>query len=379
MLIIILSMVCLSIILWISWRVLWALRRYAYRPITVRQSELPSVSVCIAARNEMHALAQCLDYVLTTKYEKLEVLVLDDSSGDDTSRIIQSYAHAGVRFIPGKELPSAWLGKNHAYQTLAEEASGDFILYLDVDTLLTPDTISQLIHQLMANHKTMLSVMPRREDASRASAIFSTLRYVWELVYASRMNPPSASALWLINRKALLSLERGLSDYGLSVRPERHIARQLQREKEYYFVIGTKELGVRYEKHWHSHVETAERLYYPIFGHNITSILFGIAVTASLFIIPFACLIIGFDSIIAGNYMSLFGLLINLVWFGFFTYRTMSTRGLLLRLFAWPYIATQELILYLDSCVRYATGTLRWKGRALKAQPNKHDHYVINE
>lgn len=365
--------------LWVALRVAWALARYAYRPVAADMVELPSVSVCIAARNEMHALAQCLDYVLTNSYEKMEVLVLDDSSGDETSRIIQSYAHAGVRFIPGKELPAGWLGKNHAYQTLAEEASGDYVLYLDVDTLLAPTSIHQLVGQLLANKKTMLSVLPRREDAFRASALFSTVRYVWELVLSSRWNPPSASALWLIKRQRLLELDRGLKDYGMSIRPERHIAHALQQNKEYYHLIGTAELGVRYEKHWHSLLATAERLYYPMFGHTPLSVLVGLGILGSL-VLPFVLVYIAYQQVqpvvLA---IALAAILLHYLWFGYFSVRTMAAKGWLLRIVLWPYIALQELLLYIDSCIRYTTGTVRWKGRAMHAQPTKHDHFAINE
>ena len=72
---------------------------------SANEDELPTVSVCIPARNEMHALEQCLEYILASDYGKLEVLVLDDSSSDQTPHIIRSFAHAGVRFIPGSPLP----------------------------------------------------------------------------------------------------------------------------------------------------------------------------------------------------------------------------------------------------------------------------------
>lgn len=379
MLLIFISIVSLVVSFWIGSRLIWALHRYKYRPQPIADTNLPSISVCIAARNEMHALAQCLDYVLTSNYEKIEVLVLDDSSGDETSLIIQSYAHAGVRFIAGKDLPAGWLGKNHAYQTLSEEANGDYVLYLDVDTLLSPTAIRQLVEQLLANHKSMLSVLPRREDAGRASALFSTLRYLWELVFSSRQNPPSASALWLINREKLLQLDHGLEDYGMSVRPERHIARQLQRSKDYYHLIGTKQLGVRFEKHWNSLLSTAERLYYPMFGHNPLSVLFGLSVLLTLN----APLFVGIVAYAANNMVaaviSAITLILNYSWYGIFTARTMARRGWLLRILLWPYIAVQELLVYIDSVVRYATNTVQWKGRSVRAKPTNRDHLLIDE
>ena len=90
--------------------------------------EIPSVSVCIAARNETHAMTQCLERVIATDYPKLEIIVLDDGSRDDTSILIKSFAHAGVRFVEGKTLQDGWLGKNYAQYTLAKEASGKIVV-----------------------------------------------------------------------------------------------------------------------------------------------------------------------------------------------------------------------------------------------------------
>src|ERR1700757_357867 len=85
--------------------------------------DLPTVSVCISARNETHAMTQCLERVVASEYPKLEVIVLDDGSRDDTLLLIKSFAFAGVRFIEGKPLPEGWLGKNYAQSILANEAS----------------------------------------------------------------------------------------------------------------------------------------------------------------------------------------------------------------------------------------------------------------
>ena len=107
------------------------------RPPRITSSDqLPSVSVCIPARNETHAMSECLESVLASDYPKLEAIVLDDHSSDNTSHIIRAFAHAGVRFVEGDELPDDWLGKNFSLQTLANEASGKIILFMDVDTRL---------------------------------------------------------------------------------------------------------------------------------------------------------------------------------------------------------------------------------------------------
>ena len=71
----------------------------------IESQDLPTVSVCISARNETHAMTQCLERIVASDYPKLEVIVLDDGSRDNTSLLIKSFAHAGVRFIEGSSLP----------------------------------------------------------------------------------------------------------------------------------------------------------------------------------------------------------------------------------------------------------------------------------
>lgn len=361
-------------------RTIWALNRFAYRPLehlSISDEDIPSVSVCIAARNETHALAQCLERVLKSDYPKLEVLVLDDSSKDDTSLIIKSFAGAGVRFIAGSSLPDGWLGKNHAYQTLINEASGEYVLFLDVDTSMRPDSVTKLMRQLLANKRSMLSVLPRREDSYHASALLGTMRYHWELLLASRNSPPASSALWIVERRKLDELGVGLKNYGLSVRPERHLARQLQKQRLYWYLIGTKELGISIEKRLKSQEETAIRLYYPASGRSIFKWLVCVVFLCLIFE-PFAITAWSLDSA-AVLIWSFVILIMSYCTFFIYTFKTYGGPARLFRATIWPLLILQEIILLVMSFVTYRFGTVTWKGRPVNAQPNKQDALRVNE
>lgn len=359
-------------------RTVWALHRFAYRAITLdKDQKVPTISVCVAARNETHALAQCLERVLQSDYPKLEILVLDDSSSDDTSVIIKSFAHEGVRFIAGRSLSDGWLGKNHAYQTLIEESSGEYIMFLDVDTTIGVTTISQLMTQLQANKKSMLSVLPRRDDGYYTSAVFGTMRYYWELILASSNNPPAASAVWMVERTKLETSGVGLANYGMSVRPERHLARQLQRDKAYYYLIGAKQLGIGFEKRLASQYETALRLYYPMSGRNLFNWLLA-SLFLCLLITPLVLIfLVPFGSIL--NYWAVGLVLIVATTFGLFTHRTYKTISWQLRVLAGPFLVIQELVLLFFSYGRYIFGTVTWKGRLVAAQPDNHGAIHLDE
>jgi len=363
----------------LAYRTLTTLRHYKIVDISSESPlpEMPTVSVCIAVRNETHALAQCLERVLASDYAKLEVLVLDDSSDDGTSLIIKSFANAGVRFVPGKELPDGWLGKNHAYQTLIDEASGDVLLFIDVDTSIKPTTISQLVSLLVDSDVQMLSVLPRRDDGYRLSAIFGTMRYYWELLLGSNSSPPAASALWMVDAETLKTDGIGLANYGLSVRPERHMARQLTARNGYRYFIGTEKLGVSYEKHLHSQHETALRLYYPMTGRKLMNWL-ACSVYLSLLVAPLVIILsIQWDNLILT--WSLLLVITVSATFGLFVRRTYSHLAWQLRIPLGPLLILQELGLLLISYVRYRRGTVTWKGRSIQAQPDRHDALKMSD
>ena len=161
------------------------------------ETDLPSVTVCIPARNEQHALTDCLERVLASTYQKLEIIVLDDVSGDDTSALIKSFASSGVRFIQGDPLPQEWLGKNHALEELLREANGTYILFMDVDTRVEPQAIERIIRYAVSHTIDMVSVLPFRNDGWRGSVLASPLRFFWSLLF----HCPRASTLLSKNGK----------------------------------------------------------------------------------------------------------------------------------------------------------------------------------
>jgi len=349
------------LILWRLWR---AFALYRVRKNYTAAIGAPSVSVCIPARNEMHALAQCLEKVLASDYEKLEILVFDDSSADDTSVLIKSFAHEGVRFVPGTHLPEGWLGKNHALEVLAREASGTYVVFMDVDTQIQSTTISQLVGFIMTERLEMTSVIPFRADAFRASVLFGTLRYFWQLVAPGAHWPTTSSALWVVGRKALLEGLGGFAQFSSSVEPEAHIARRLK--EKYRCLLSGPQIGVGFEKKWSSQSETSRRLLYPQFGGAWWAAPLGFIVLLVLNLPTFLVISSLFTGSIIVKALSLLGLFTFIVLYGLYLTR-MWAKGWWLGAFLWPYIIFHELLLFILSVADYWTGKVTWKGRSVAA------------
>lgn len=329
-------------------------------------ADLPSVSVCIPARNETHAMTQCLERVIASDYPKLEIIVLDDSSVDDTSTLIKAFAHAGVRFVEGTPLPDGWLGKNHALQGLLDEASGSYILYIDVDTQIAPDTIGQLVAYVEQERVAMISILPRRQDGWRASVLFGTLRYYWELIFHRATAPAVASSAWIIDRHTLLDQLGGFESYRNDVQPEAKLAAELMKQHNYSFLIGTSELGVSYEKKWSSQVETSIRLLFPVLGGHFVGnglALIGLLLLNLPILVLLAGLVEGWTIV---QSMALWQLCVFGALYGLYLDRVRQ-KGWWAGALLWPVIIAQEFVVLLISINHYLRHKVTWKGRPITA------------
>lgn len=330
--------------------------------------DLPSVTVCIPARNEQHALIDCLQRIIASDYERLEIIVLDDASSDDTTSLIKSFASDGVRFVQGSPLPKGWLGKNYALQGLLEEASGSYILFVDVDTLLSPRAVEHMVRFALSHRASMVSVLPRREDGWRLSVLFSPLRYFWEIIFSRRLWPATSSNAWLIRRDVLLKRFDGFKSFKNTVQPEAKIATELAQTNEYKFLVSTSSFGVAYEKKWSSQLLTSIRLLYPLLGKNwslVVLALFDIA----LFLLPFVLIVLSSITTVSAPYLTINYMLAAsfCVAYGMYTYRVWR-KGWLVGALLWPLLLIQEAVLIVVSMYKHHRNTVTWKGRPIQPE-----------
>lgn len=135
--------VIMSIDLWQGNRRIRSLKDIA----PLEQNLWPRVSVVIAARNEARHIEEALQSVLNQDYPPLEVIVADDRSTDETGGILDRMAASNPQLRPLhiNELPPGWLGKNHALDFAARQATGDFLLFTDADIVMHPTAIRRAV------------------------------------------------------------------------------------------------------------------------------------------------------------------------------------------------------------------------------------------
>lgn len=340
-----------------------------------RLEDTPTVSLCIPARNENHALADCLGSAIASDYPKLEIIVLDDCSQDKTSQVIRSFAHDGVRFVKGKIPSDGWLGKNNAYQTLVSEATGEYLVFMSVDTRVSVESISQIIAYMQLEKLSMLSVLPRRFDNLRASVVFAPLRYFWQVVTPLKFNTPFATSLWAIESESLAEIG-GIGPDKDKVDLENRLASRLSSKEEYHFLIANDLLSVSYEKLWRSQADTAIRLWYPNLDKSYLNCLLLIGLHFVLFILPLLLFMETISSVGSNDgYIYAYWVLSPIAWmlsgYLYVTYfnhvkRVKTALDVFLvamSFFILPILALQEIMLIIISFVQYKRGKVDWKGR----------------
>ncbi|MEX1212705.1 MAG: glycosyltransferase family 2 protein [Balneolaceae bacterium] len=158
-----------------------AMNRTRFHPLlpgTPRNN--PQISILVPARNEERSLPRLIDSLRKVTYPDIEILILDDGSTDATPQILETFRKENpdqVRILSGKSLPDGWLGKPWACHQLAGHATGSFLLFLDADVTIRPDTVSRLLHEMERSPSDLLTVWPIQELETRWEKILIPMVY----------------------------------------------------------------------------------------------------------------------------------------------------------------------------------------------------------
>ena len=97
---------------------------------------MPLVSIIVLTKNSSKTLDNCLNSVRNQSYPDIELVIVDSQSTDDTINIAQKYS-AKIVNTDWKLLGARYLGFG--------KSNGEYILYLDSDQMLYPDTIERSV------------------------------------------------------------------------------------------------------------------------------------------------------------------------------------------------------------------------------------------
>lgn len=97
------------------------------------------VSVVIPTHNYGKYISDAIDSVIGQTYKKVEIIIVDDGSTDNTSKIVKKYENK-VRYF---QVDKA--GVSNARNFGGQKAKGKYIVFLDADDILTKNYITKTL------------------------------------------------------------------------------------------------------------------------------------------------------------------------------------------------------------------------------------------
>lgn len=109
---------------------------------------MPLITVICLCYNHARFVVEAIESVLNQSYKKIQVIVIDDASTDNSAEIIHGIVkdQADILFIPLSEN----VGNCKAFNTALKEAKGDFIIDFATDDVMLPDRLEKQVNLFQA-------------------------------------------------------------------------------------------------------------------------------------------------------------------------------------------------------------------------------------
>ena len=115
----------------------------------------PLVSIAIPTRNSAKTLGSCLESVKNQTFANIEIIVIDSASADDTLKIAKNYT--------ARIIETQWKLLGARYEGF-KASRGEYVLLLDSDQILYPDTIERLVKESQKYDMLCLEEIPYKPE-----------------------------------------------------------------------------------------------------------------------------------------------------------------------------------------------------------------------
>jgi glycosyltransferase involved in cell wall biosynthesis len=111
----------------------------------------PIVSIIIPVYNAVETLPRCIDSLFAQTYQQFELIFVDDCSTDNSSMIIEHYVEKNINNNSSIRIKNVHHVKNRgvaaARNSGLEQATGEYIYYVDADDWIEPNAIECLVNE----------------------------------------------------------------------------------------------------------------------------------------------------------------------------------------------------------------------------------------
>lgn len=124
-------------LIYFSWK-----QKKDHTSLPIDETYKPTVSVVIAAYNEEKVICKTISSILQSDYSNFEIIVVDDGSKDDTSKIVRETFKDNNRV---KVITKKNGGKSSAVNVGFKESNSEIVVALDADTLIDKNAIPLMV------------------------------------------------------------------------------------------------------------------------------------------------------------------------------------------------------------------------------------------
>ena len=115
---------------------------------------MPAISIIIPVYNVEKYLRRCLDSVLNQTFTDWQAICVNDGSPDGSGEILAEYAARDSRFIIVNKENG---GLSDARNAGLPHATGEYIMYLDSDDFIHPQTMEIAYHMARRDNSDIVS------------------------------------------------------------------------------------------------------------------------------------------------------------------------------------------------------------------------------
>ncbi len=260
----------------------------------------PRLCVVIAARDEVGTIEPAMRSLLGQDYPGLEVILVDDRSGDGTGAVADRLASEDPRLkvVHNADLPEEWLGKVHALDLGVRSTSGEWVLFTDADVHFAPGALRLAISLCEERGLDHLALMPDVPSDTFVHTMLLHAFFLWFLLFTdavriekgSRRAFAGAGAFNLVRRSAFnrtpgfewLKMEVA-DDLGLGIMMKNHGARQ-------GFYLASEHVSVRWYETPGDMIRGLEKNAFSMDRYSYARLLFTQGVVWSFLMAPLLAL-----------------------------------------------------------------------------------------
>lgn len=104
------------------------------------------VSIIVPVYNVEKYLDQCVNSLINQTYDKIEIILVDDGSKDNSGRLCDEWAKKSNK-IKAVHKKNAGLGM--ARNTGLEHVTGNYVMFIDSDDYLAENVVEKLLEKLL--------------------------------------------------------------------------------------------------------------------------------------------------------------------------------------------------------------------------------------